>query len=119
MFEISASRALSATEATNGWLAWLVRPGHLRCGRRSRRCALESVRLCPTAKGGEVREVFAPSNKALKLTRLSAAPGLSLNTDTDGGAASCARGRVGGRTASQLNAGVRRTRKGQIGYRGK
>src|SRR5574340_1696919 len=55
------------------------------------------------------REVFAPSNKALKLTRLSAAPGLSLNTGTDGGAASCARGRVGGRTASQLNAGVGRT----------
>src|SRR5574340_1048405 len=50
-----------------------------------------------------------PPNKAMKLTRLSAAPGCSMNTGTDGGAASCARGRVGGRTASQLIAGVRRT----------
>src|SRR5574340_960481 len=48
------------------------------------------------------REVFAPSNKALKLTRLSAAPGSSCKDGTEGGAASCARWRVGGRTASQL-----------------
>jgi hypothetical protein len=41
-----------------------------------------------------------PSNKGMKLTRLSAAPGWV------GGAASCARGRVDGRTALQLIPGV-------------
>src|SRR5574340_1672815 len=95
-------------QRTAGWHG-RVWPRDLRVGQRSRRCELESGRLCATAKAETFGEVLAPSNKALKLTRLSAAPGSSCKNGTDGGAASCARGRVGGRTASQLNAGVRWT----------
>jgi hypothetical protein len=48
-------------------------------------------------------------NKAMKLTSLSAAPGLNGTSGVDGGAASCPRGRGTAGTGSQLIAGVRRT----------
>ncbi len=50
----------------------------------------------------------APSNKAMKLTRLSAAPGW-LHEHLAEGAASCPRRRDTAGTASQLIAGVRPT----------
>jgi hypothetical protein len=51
-----------------------------------------------------------PPNKAMKLTRLSAAPGWLSNADLAEGAASCPRRRETAGTASQLIASVRRTR---------
>jgi hypothetical protein len=59
----------------------------------------------PTAWG----VATTPSNKRMKLTRLSAA------RSRDGGAASCARRRGAGRTASQLIRGVLRTHRGRRG----
>ena len=56
-----------------------------------------------------VKERAAPSNKAMKLTRLSAAPGLSCTSGVDGGAASYPRRRETAGTGSQLIAGVRLT----------
>ena len=50
-----------------------------------------------------------PPNKAMKLTSLSAAPGLNGKTGVGGGAASYPRGRETAGTGSQLIAGVRRT----------
>ena len=50
-----------------------------------------------------------PPNKAMKLTSLSAAPGLDGTTGMDGGAASYPRGRGTAGTGSQLIAGVRLT----------
>ncbi len=50
-----------------------------------------------------------PSNKAMKLTRLSAAPGRQAFDAVAEGAASCPRRRGTAGTASQLIAGVRPT----------
>ena len=50
-----------------------------------------------------------PQNKAMKLTSLSAAPGLNGTTGVDGGAASYPRGRETAGTGSQLIASVRWT----------
>ena len=50
-----------------------------------------------------------PQNKAMKQTRLSAAPGRLSFDAVAGGAASCPRRRETAGTASQLIAGVRRT----------
>ena len=49
------------------------------------------------------------SIKAMKLTSLSAAPGLDGTTGVGGGAASCPRGKMDAGTGSQLIASVRRT----------
>ncbi len=54
-----------------------------------------------------------PSNKAMKLTRLSAAPGRLTFDAVAEGAASCPRRRETAGTASQLIAGVRQTRGGR------
>ncbi len=54
----------------------------------------------------------ARSNKAMKLTRLSAAPGRQAFNAVAEGAASCPRLRETAGTASQLIAGVRRTHNG-------
>ena len=62
---------------------------------------------------------MTPPNKAMKLTSLSAAPGLSCTTGVDGGAASCPRGFGTAGTASQLIAGVRLTRNGAGGECGR
>jgi hypothetical protein len=51
-----------------------------------------------------------PSNKAMKLTSLSAAPGLDCTSEVGGGAASYPRGPETAGTGSQLIASVRRTR---------
>jgi hypothetical protein len=56
-------------------------------------------------------EQGAQSNKAMKLTSLSAAPGLGCTTGVDGGAASYPRRRGTAGTGSQLIAGVRWTQK--------
>jgi len=53
------------------------------------------------------------SIKAMKLTSLSAAPGLDGRRGVDGGAASCPRGQLDAGTGSQLIASVRRTPAGQ------
>jgi hypothetical protein len=51
---------------------------------------------------------WTPQNKAMKLTSLSAAPGLGCRAGVDGGAASCPRRRETAGTGSQLIAGVGR-----------
>ena len=53
--------------------------------------------------------VSGPSNKAMKLTSLSAAPGLSGTSGLGGGAASYPRRIKTAGAGSQLIAGVRRT----------
>ncbi len=55
-----------------------------------------------------------PANKAMKLTRLSAAPGWFREYPGEG-AASCPRRRETAGTASQLIASVRRTQRGRSG----
>ena len=52
---------------------------------------------------------MSPPNKAMKLTSLSAAPGLNGKRGVDGGAASCPRGLGTAGTGSQLIASVERT----------
>src|SRR5574340_702323 len=113
---LKSARHAPSHERSGGRLGSVARPG-----RRMRRLPTVEAAgarsnllgFARPEKADRFREVLAPSNKALKLTRLSAAPGLSLNNGTDGGAASCARGRVGGRTASQLNGGVRWTQRSE------
>ncbi len=61
-------------------------------------------------------------NKALKLTKLSPAPGFGRPGWLVGGAGSCPRPRETAGTASQLNAGVRQTQEpagGRSGERGR
>jgi len=58
------------------------------------------------------------SNKAMKLTNLSAAPGLNGRAGVDGGAASYPRSFETAGTGSQLIAGVRPTMRGGEARRG-
>ena len=57
----------------------------------------------------------APPNKAMKLTSLSAAPGLNGQTGLGGGAASYPRWRETAGTGSQLIASIRPTSVGRMG----
>ncbi len=60
----------------------------------------------------------APANKAMKLTRLSAAPGRQAFDAVAEGAASCPRRHGTAGTASQLIASVRLTQNGAYGPAG-
>ena len=63
----------------------------------------------PCVRARRLGLMMAPPNKAMKLTSLSAAPGLNGATGVDGGAASYPRRRETAGTGSQLIASVLRT----------
>ena len=83
-------------------------PGELRCrGRDEAESFAEGLSSCVALAA--VPRVRGRPNKAMKLTSLSAAPGLSCTTGVDGGAASCPRRLGAAGTGSQLIASVRRS----------
>ncbi len=79
-----------------------------RCGLTSSGLA-KSGSLSAGVAGNDVIGVLVPQNKAMKLTRLSAAPGRHAFDAVAEGAASCPRRHETAGTASQLIAGVLRT----------